>query len=110
VQCNNNIVVEEEEVEEEETMTSKTNDIIGSISKPIATGDWSKWKKEKKHKPKPEDNPMLKNWREHCTLAAGSPSLLLKKKEKLLPYPSDEHFVGVWRLVSTPRGPSLDQQ
>ncbi len=88
--------------------TSKEETIIQSIAKPIATGDWSKLKK--KDKPKPEDNPILKNWKQRRqTLAADSPSLI-PPKNKLPPYPSDEHFVGIWNLVSTPRGPSIDQQ
>lgn len=94
----------------------KFNDIIGSISKPIATGDWSKLKN--KNKPKPEDNPILNNWRKRRTLAADSPSLLQQQSaescsrpsKKLPPFPSDEYFVGIWKMVSTPRGPSIDQR
>ena len=97
-----------QQVEEKEQKPTNEERIIQSIAKPIATGDWSKLKK--KDKPKPEDNPILKNWKQRRqTLAADSPSLLPPKK-KLPPYPSDEHFVGIWNLVSTPRGPSLDQQ
>jgi hypothetical protein len=79
----------------------KKEEIIQSIAKPMATGDWSKFPR-KKDKPKPEDNPILRNWKQRV---AETPKILdVKNNEnKLLPpFPSDEHFVGIWRLESTP--------
>jgi len=95
-------------------ISKNMNDIISSISKPVVTGDWSKLQKNKKNKPKPEDNPILQNWRQRRTLAADSPSSMQSsttiQNRNLPPFPSEEHFVGIWRLISTPRGPSIDQQ
>ena len=31
-------------------------------------------------------------------------------RPKLPPFPSDEHFVGIWRLMTTPSGPSIDEE
>lgn len=87
---------------------TNANAIIESIAKPIATGDWSKLPK-KKNKPKPEDNPILKNWKERVTMAAEtSESSSIRKI--LPPYPSDEHFAGIWRLTSSPGAPLMDEE
>lgn len=82
----------------------KRTEIISSIAKPMATGKWS----AKKNKPKPEDNPILKNWKARNTMAAGSEDTSTRRV--LPPFPSDEHFIGIWRLISSPGGPILDEE
>jgi len=91
------------------TTDQKKEEIIRSIEKPMATGDWTKL--PNKNKPKPEDNPILKNWKKKLEGSSPIPGKAnANKKRKLPPYPSDEHFVGIWRLQSTPGGPSIDEQ
>lgn len=85
---------------------SINDDIIRSIAKPIVTGDWSTLSK-KSNKPPPEDNPIFKNWRERVTMAAEIKPKT--RKVPLSPYPSDEHFAGIWRLTSTPDSPIMDE-
>jgi len=82
----------------------KRTDIISSIAKPMATGNWP----AKKNKPKPEDNPILKNWKARNTMAAENADTSMKKI--MPPFPSDEHFIGIWRLISSPGGPMLDEE
>lgn len=90
----------------EEYTPSNADEIIQSIAKPIASGDWSTLSK-KKNKPRPEDNPIFKNWKNRVTMAADTnPSTTMAP---LPPYPSDEHFVGIWRLVSAPGSPIMDE-
>jgi hypothetical protein len=84
----------------------RTEEIIGSIAKPITTGDWSKQSK-KEEKPLPQDNPILKNWKDRVTMAGKMPESAPRKI--LTPYPSDEHFAGIWRLLSAPGGAMLDE-
>lgn len=86
--------------------TSITDEIIKSIEKPISSGDWTKLSK-KKNKPRPEDNPIFKNWKNRVTMAADTVPKIAQAP--LPPYPSDEHFVGIWRLVSAPGSPIMDE-
>jgi len=86
----------------------RTEEIIGSIAKPLATGNWSN-QAEKKNKPLPQDNPILKNWKERVTMAAKVQESSVSRKI-LSPFPSDEHFAGIWRLISTPGGVMMDEE
>ena len=90
-----------------EPSEEKTAEIIDSIAKPMATGDWSKLP-VKKNKLKPEDNPILKNWKERVTMAADAKESSPGKT--LPPYPSDEHFAGIWHLSQSPGGSFMDEQ
>jgi len=85
----------------------RTEEIIGSIAKPITTGNWSNEDK-KQEKPLPQDNPILKNWRDRIT-SAGKVQESAPRKI-LSPYPSDEHFAGIWRLISAPGGALMDEE
>lgn len=95
--------------ESESKSEAKAAEIVKSIEKPMATGDWSKFVKKKKNKPKPEDNPILKNWKQRVSSAAAVNEASASKKI-LTPYPSDEHFTGIWRLVSSPGGAMMDEE
>ncbi|GFH48243.1 hypothetical protein CTEN210_04719 [Chaetoceros tenuissimus] len=88
--------------------TSKTKEIIDSIAKPIKTGDWSNTPKKKK--PLPKDNPILKNWKERVTMAAAVEQKSVPIQQITAPYPSDEHFAGIWKLLSTPTGSVMDEE
>lgn len=87
----------------------KREEIIKSIAKPIATGDWTSLR-PKKDKPSPEDNPILRNWKKRV---AESPTILQNdtgsSKSSLPPFPSDDHFVGIWHLDILPRGSSVEE-
>ncbi len=88
---------------------SRETEIIQSIAKPMATGDWSKFQK-KKDKPRPEDNPILRNWKERV---ANNPNVIdvqRRERQPLPPFPSDEHFIGIWKLESTPGGKVIDEE
>ncbi len=89
----------------------KEAEIIQSIAKPMATGDWSKFQTMKKNKPRPKDNPILRDWKKRL---ANSPSIIdlesKKKTRPLPPFPSNEHFVGIWKLDSTPGGKVIDEE
>ncbi len=86
---------------------TKTADIIGSIAKPALKNEESQLLKKKK-KVKPENNPILKNWKQRSTMAAEEKEYSPKKI--LAPYPSYEHFAGIWRLVTSPGGPMIDEE
>lgn len=100
------------EIEENvDAIGSKEKEIIQSIAKPIATGDWTSLR-TKKDKPKPEDNPVLRNWKQRVS---ESPKILQNdtrniKTRSLPPFPSDEHFAGIWRLETGPRGSSVEEE
>jgi len=105
---------------DDEHQSDKAAEIIGSIAKPIATGDWSKRNKGKVI-PSPEDNPIFQQFRQYGTVTTpggtaesvgnnvGRPRETRYQKRKP-PFPSDEYFVGIWRLQSTPNGPSIDEK
>lgn len=83
-------------------------EIIQSVAKPIATGDWSSLRK---NKPNPSDNPILRDWKQRIS---ESPTILKNNAEslgttKLPPFPSDEHFVGIWSLDLFPKGGNFDE-
>lgn len=86
-------------------------EIIQSIAKPIATGDWSSLQR-KKEKPDPKDNPILRNWKQKM---AENPTILqsdakdMNRSRQLPPFPSDEHFVGIWQLEIIPKGSIFDE-
>ena len=88
--------------------SERADEIIGSIAKPFATGDWTN-QAEKKKKPLPQDNPILKNWKERVTMAAKVQESSVPR-EILTPYPSDEHFAGIWCLISSPGGVMMDEE
>ncbi len=82
--------------------------IIKSIAKPMATGDWSEFS-NKKDKPKPQDNPILQNWKKKLAESPTTIEAADGKSESLPPFPSDEHFAGIWKLVSTPAGNVMEE-
>ncbi len=84
-------------------------EIIQSVAKPIATGDWSSLKK---NKPNPSENPILRDWKRRIS---ESPTILKNDAEssgtaKLPPFPSDEHFVGIWSLDLFPKGGNFEEE
>jgi hypothetical protein len=87
----------------------KTKEIIRSIAKPIATGEWSTYSEKKKNKPLPKDNPIFQNWKNRRSMAAEDGDINQARKI-LSPYPSDEHFAGIWSIVSTPTGAISNEQ
>ena len=111
----NQILLEEPEksVEmnsDDDTSQTRKEEIIQSIAKPMATGDWSKYQTKKKDKPRPEDNPILRDWKERLK---NKPKVIDTETEvakPLPPFPSDEHFVGIWKLDSTPGGKVIDEE
>lgn len=86
----------------------KSTEIIGSIAKPSLNGDSSNLPK-KKNKVKPENNPILQNWKERSTMAAKVQEDY-SSKNILPPFPSDEHFSGIWRMITSPGGPMMDEE
>ena len=56
----------------------------------------------KKEKPPIADNPVFKAYKEG-TLVPKSKKTVGKKKE-LPPYPSREHFIGIWKVITSPTG------
>lgn len=96
----------------DEINSQTSKDIIRGIAKPIATGEWSTYTEElkKKKKPLPKDNPILQNWKNRRSMAMNNGDINPPRKI-LAPYPSDEHFAGIWSIVSTPMGtiPSNEQ-
>jgi hypothetical protein len=54
----------------------------------------------KEKKVPPEDNPIFKGWKDRKTMAVDTPSF---QSNKMMPsFPSNEYFVGLWRLISSP--------
>ena len=96
------------ESREEESKVDAKESIIRSIEKPIAKGDFSSISAKAKKKPDPKDNPIFQNWKERMSQNAAN--LKEDVRPKLPPFPSDEHFVGIWRLMTTPSGPSIDEE
>jgi len=107
--------------DDDERRSDKAAEIIGSIAKPIATGDWTKLPR-RKDIPSPEDNPIFQQFRKYGTVTipsstvgsnadaiVGRPRETRYQKRKPS-FPSDEYFVGIWRLQSTPSGPSIDER
>eukprot|EP00557_Chaetoceros_sp_GSL56_P006296 CAMPEP_0176500174 /NCGR_PEP_ID=MMETSP0200_2-20121128/13372_1 /TAXON_ID=947934 /ORGANISM="Chaetoceros sp., Strain GSL56" /LENGTH=735 /DNA_ID=CAMNT_0017898747 /DNA_START=327 /DNA_END=2534 /DNA_ORIENTATION=- len=88
---------------------SKTEEIIRSIAKPVSTGEWSTYSEKKKNKPSPEDNPILQNWKNRKVMAMADSEINTPRKI-LSPYPSNEHFAGIWSIVSTPTGTIANEQ
>ena len=82
----------------DEERDGKTKKIVDKIRKPIATGDWSSSKP--KNKIPWQDNPVFKDWQSRVTMAEEDESTSVSKP--LPPFPAYEHFVGPWRMVSTP--------
>ena len=72
--------------------------IVEKIRKPIATGDWSSAKP--KDKIRWQDNPVFKDWKGRVTMAEDDGPEVETKP--LPPFPSHDHFVGAWRMVSSP--------
>lgn len=77
---------------------AKKREIVEKIRKPIATGDWSSAKP--KDKVPWQDNPVFKDWQSRVTMAEDDGPAVETKS--LPPFPSHEHFVGSWRMVSSP--------
>ena len=77
---------------------AKKREIVEKIRKPIATGDWSSTKP--KDKLPWQDNPVFKDWQSRVTMAQDDGPKVETKQ--LPPFPSHEHFVGSWRMVSSP--------
>jgi len=77
---------------------AKKREIVGRIRKPVATGDWSSTKP--KDKIPWQDNPVFKDWKSRVTLAEEDGPA--GETTPLPPFPSHEHFVGAWRMVSSP--------
>ena len=96
------------EPREDESSLDQRESIIRSIEKPIAKGDFSSLSAKKKNKPDPKDNPIFQNWKERMSQNAAK--LKEEVRPTLPPFPSDEHFVGIWRLMTTPSGPSIDEE
>ncbi len=88
----------------------KGEDIIRSISKSALRGEGEEVSDipKKKDKVKPENNPILQNWKQRSTMAAKIQEDYSVKKD-LPPFPSDEHFAGIWRLITSPGGPIMDE-
>jgi len=82
----------------DEDRGGKTKEIVDKIRKPIATGDWSSSKP--KNKIPWQDNPVFKDWQSRVTMAEEDEPTSASKP--LPPFPAYEHFVGPWRMVSTP--------
>lgn len=75
---------------------SKKRDIVDAIRKPVTTGDWTK----PKNKTPWQNNPIFKDWKTRSTLSEDDANE--GKFKPLAPFPSDQHFVGPWRMVSSP--------
>jgi len=107
-----------------EQQSNEAARIITSIAKPIATGDWSKLPRRNPNRPDPKDNPIFQRFRKYGVVALPNPPGTLatddnntgRPREERAPsatrppFPSDEYFVGIWRLQSTPGGPSVDER
>eukprot|EP00563_Minutocellus_polymorphus_P006187 CAMPEP_0181045200 /NCGR_PEP_ID=MMETSP1070-20121207/13678_1 /TAXON_ID=265543 /ORGANISM="Minutocellus polymorphus, Strain NH13" /LENGTH=736 /DNA_ID=CAMNT_0023123707 /DNA_START=34 /DNA_END=2244 /DNA_ORIENTATION=- len=78
---------------------AKKREIVDKIRKPIATGDWSSAKP--KDKMPWQENPVFKDWKSRVTMAEEEDGPAVETKP-LPPFPSHEHFVGAWRMVSSP--------
>eukprot|EP00339_Tiarina_fusa_P021692 CAMPEP_0117009290 /NCGR_PEP_ID=MMETSP0472-20121206/8485_1 /TAXON_ID=693140 ORGANISM="Tiarina fusus, Strain LIS" /NCGR_SAMPLE_ID=MMETSP0472 /ASSEMBLY_ACC=CAM_ASM_000603 /LENGTH=644 /DNA_ID=CAMNT_0004711541 /DNA_START=487 /DNA_END=2421 /DNA_ORIENTATION=- len=61
----------------------------------------------KKDKPSIEDNPVFKAYKDG-TLVPKSQKKVGKKRE-LPPYPSREHFFGIWQIVASPTGFAVEE-
>ena len=77
---------------------AKKRKIVDKIRKPIATGDWSS--ATPKGKIPWQDNPVFKDWKSRVTMAEDDGPAV--ETEPLPPFPSHEHFVGPWRMISSP--------
>jgi hypothetical protein len=61
---------------------------------------------EKKEMPPIKDNPIFKAYKEGTLVPVEEN---LKKKEiELGPYPGNDHFIGIWRVVASPTGVNVD--
>jgi hypothetical protein len=60
-------------------------------------------KVKEKNKPKIEDNPVFKKYRDG-TLVDKKETASRQPAKELPAYPSREHFIGIWRVVSSPTG------
>lgn len=91
---------------------TRARDIVSSIKKPIDSASGTPLDPtstaKKEGKIPWQDNPVFKDWQSRVTVAESSSSA--KSRRVLPPYPSEEHFVGAWRVVNTPRGPSFDEE
>jgi hypothetical protein len=61
----------------------------------------------KKDKPPIQDNPVFKAYKDGTLVPKDqklNQNLPTKQQQELGPYPSREHFVGIWRVVTSPTG------
>jgi hypothetical protein len=104
--------IDDEDYSEDLKTTSKTN----SSDDPM--DDWMKLRikraiesraivrsqdEVKKDKPAIEDNPVFQKFHEGTLVPKVQRQDAIAKQE-LPPYPSNEHFIGIWRVVTSPTG------
>ena len=100
-----------------ERSSSESNAPLKEITVEMQTSITQQASSSKKELPNIEDNPVFQRlWKGEAQLNAqgeskaqsldGAPT----SNEALPPYPSDEHFTGIWKVVQSPLGVSLEDE